>query len=443
MSIYAPSFMELFKGMEEAYGEYAISDKPVDPQTKKKQGQAVTIRKSVTEVLWVRHLAGRKTLGIIPIDKMSMCQWGAVDIDNYDLDIMSFSKAFYKRNLPLIPFRSKSGGCHLILFLTEPVPAKELQAKLSEIAACLGYGTSEIFPKQTKVLVDKGDLGNWLNMPYFGGEKSTRYALDKNGEALPIDKFLDFVKDYRVTPKELKAIKVLETNDALPEGPPCLQALVQQGFPQGTRNNGLFAIGVYCRKAFPDNWEQEIETKNTECMDPPLDSKEVQLIVKQVGKKDYNYKCNDQPLSSFCNSALCRTRKHGIGGGAMPTMTGLRKLPTDQPVELFVTFCTDSRLRANAKEELLLGRPWVGPDPNDENLFCVYFRLRDIEEFLVRNGFKYYTRSQIISRLTSKDMGCSSHFFKIKGKGVNVWYVEEFESMTESFELPDMGGDVL
>ena len=253
MSIYAPSFMELFKGMEEAYGENAISDKPVDPQTKKKQGQAVTIRKSVTEVLWVRHLAGRKTLGIIPIDKMSMCQWGAVDIDNYDLDIMSFSKAFYKRNLPLIPFRSKSGGCHLILFL-------------------------------------------------------------------------DFVKDYRVTPKELKAIKVLETNDALPEGPPCLQALVQQGFPQGTRNNGLFAIGVYCRKAFPDNWEQEIETKNTECMDPPLDSKEVQLIVKQVGKKDYNYKCNDQPLSSFCNSALCRTRKHGIGGGAMPTMKRCGKL---------------------------------------------------------------------------------------------------------------------
>ena len=40
-------------------------------------------------------------------------------------------------------------------------------------------------------------------------------------------------------------------------------------------------------------------------------------------------------------------------------------------------------------------------------------------------------------------MGCQSHFFKIKGKGVNVWYVDEIESMNESFELPDMGGDVL
>ena len=115
----------------------------------------------------------------------------------------------------------------------------------------------------------------------------------------------------------------------------------------------------------------------------------------------------------------------------------------DQFNELFTTFCTDSRLRGNAKEELLLGRPWVGPDPNDENIFRIYFRLRDIEEFLVRNGFKYYTRSQIISRLTSKEMGCQSHFFKIKGKGVNVWYVDEIESMNESFELPDMGGDVL
>ena len=84
MSIYAPAFMELFKGMQEAYGEYAISDKPANPETKKKQGQAVTIRESVTEVLWVRHLAGRKTLGIIPINATSMCQWGAIDIDNYD-----------------------------------------------------------------------------------------------------------------------------------------------------------------------------------------------------------------------------------------------------------------------------------------------------------------------------------------------------------------------
>ena len=39
--------MELFKGMEEAYGEYAIADKPADPETKKKQGQAVTIREPV------------------------------------------------------------------------------------------------------------------------------------------------------------------------------------------------------------------------------------------------------------------------------------------------------------------------------------------------------------------------------------------------------------
>ena len=132
MSIYAPAFMELFKGMEEAYGEYTVADKPADPETKKKQGQAVTIREPVTEVLWVRHLAGRKTLGIIPINSTSMCQWGAIDIDNYDLDLVSFSRSFYKRKLPLVPFRSKSGGCHLILFLTEPIPAKELQAKLNE-----------------------------------------------------------------------------------------------------------------------------------------------------------------------------------------------------------------------------------------------------------------------------------------------------------------------
>ena len=115
----------------------------------------------------------------------------------------------------------------------------------------------------------------------------------------------------------------------------------------------------------------------------------------------------------------------------------------DQFNDLFITFCTDSRLRANAKEELLLGRPWVGPSPENEKELRVYFRLKDVEEFLVRNGFKHYTRSQIITKLTAKEIGCQSHFFKIKGKGTNVWHVQEFEHMSEGFELPEMGGDVL
>lgn len=34
-------------------------------------------------------------------------------------------------------------------------------------------------------------------------------------------------------------------DEEIKDGPPCLQALMRQGFPEGTRNNGLFNIGVY------------------------------------------------------------------------------------------------------------------------------------------------------------------------------------------------------
>jgi hypothetical protein len=503
--------MNLFAGMEEAHGVHILAD--AKDQNGKQQGKAFTKREPVTIALWEAHLNGEQNLGIIPINRDNFCVWGAIDIDDYALDIKTLALRVYKQKLPMIPLRSKSGGCHLAIFFSDPVLAKELQIKLSEIAASLGYGKSEIFPKQSKVLVDKGDLGNWLNMPYFGGNDGTRYALDRKGKAMRLESFLKYAEDSRITFKELNAIETSIANETLVDGPPCLQCLVAQGFPQGTRNNGLFALGVYCKKAFPDGWEKELEKLNKNHMDPPLSSKEVQIIIKQLDKKDYNFRCNDQPISAFCNATICRTRKFGIGGGALPIMNSLRKIPTDQPVwflevnnttlelsteelqqqfkfqkvcmnnlnymppkvterqwqsliqslmdkcipldkpegaglvdqfmELLYSFTTDSRLASNNREELLLGRPWTGTDPEDDNLARVFFRLQDLEAYLLRHGFKYYTRSQISAKLDSEVVGGKTHFFKIRGRGVNVWHIPEPEQQVGSFNLPDMGGDVL
>ena len=498
--------------MDEAHGTYVI-DETKTTDKGKKQGKAFTKRETATHVHWDRHINGTEALGIIPIKKNNTCLWGAIDIDDYQLDIETLARSIYKKKLPFFPLRSKSGGCHLAVFMKEPIPAKDLQSKLLELAGYLGFGRSEIFPKQSSVLVDKGDLGNWLNMPYFGGDDSSRYCLDQNGEAMSMAIFLAAAERARITPEDLANLDFTPKNSEIADGPPCLEALCEQGFPQGTRNSGLFALGVYCRKAYPDGWENKLEELNQSSMDPPLDSKEVQTIKKQIGKKDYNYKCNDQPISSFCNAAVCRVRAHGVGGSAMPTLTALRKIPTDQPVwflqvndvtfelsteqlqvqgkfqkacmeminimpprvtdrqwqavvqglldkcdvldkppeagvsdqfiDLLTVFLTDSRLKANSQEELLLGRPWTGVDPDDETKPTVYFRLKDLDEFMTRNGFKYYTRSQMISKLTSGDTIAKPHFFKIKGRGTNVWYMSEPEAMTEKFDLPEMTGDVL
>ena len=53
-----------------------------------------------------------------------------------------------------------------------------MQDKLMEIKAVLGYGGSEVFPKQTE-LKSQDDTGNFLNLPYFNFENSTRYAFNE------------------------------------------------------------------------------------------------------------------------------------------------------------------------------------------------------------------------------------------------------------------------
>ncbi len=107
---------------------------------------------------------------------------------------------------------------------------------------------------------------------------------------------------------------IVEQDSSLPiqDGPPCLQTLCKDGIGEGARNNGLFNVGVYLRKAFPDDWENEILQHNMKFIHPPLPLGEVNAVAKQLHRKDYAYKCKDAPINSVCNRELCMTRKFGI-----------------------------------------------------------------------------------------------------------------------------------
>jgi hypothetical protein len=68
-------------------------------------------------------------------------------------------------------------------------------------------------------------------------------------------------------------------------------------------------------------------------MRPPLSGDEVRSVIKGLEKKDYEYKCNDQPMQSHCDSVKCRSRKFGVGnGGAYPKIEKLSKLDTQPPL---------------------------------------------------------------------------------------------------------------
>lgn len=73
------------------------------------------------------HLEGKKGVGSIPIDENNQCLFGALDIDEYDLDLVKLFKKIKQLKLPLTVCRSKSGGAHLYIFLKEKVSATELR----------------------------------------------------------------------------------------------------------------------------------------------------------------------------------------------------------------------------------------------------------------------------------------------------------------------------
>jgi hypothetical protein len=326
-------FASIFDGLKAAYGTYEISSRKLNG---KSTGTAAVLREPRTQELWEGHLSGKGiSIGIIPINEDNCCKWGCVDIDVYNLDHKALLARIDKLKLPLVVCRSKSGGAHVFLFTTEWVSAKDMQDVLRHIAAALGYGGSEIFPKQIQLNLERGDVGNFLNTPYYDQENGLRYAFNNDGSAATLEEFFELHEKHVQTPEQLSGLAVDEKKQFQPieDGPPCLQILCREKIGEGGRNNGLFNIGVYLRKAYPDTWQAEFLTYNSKYIDPPLPLPEINVVAAQLEKKDYTYKCNDAPINAYCNKELCRTRKFGIDAGVgTPMIANLRKYNSQPPV---------------------------------------------------------------------------------------------------------------
>jgi hypothetical protein len=327
-------FKEIFEGNNSAYGQLILSGTTNDKG--KADGKAFIKRQQVTDNLWEDHLAGKDpALGVIPINEDNMCKWGCIDVDVYNVDHLVLMRNIKGLGFPLVTFRSKSGGAHLFLFAKEFVPASLMQSKLKAMADALGYAGSEIFPKQTEILVERGDTGNFLNLPYHGGARGLRYAIKAGGEAASLESFYSIYDEWSQTKQEIEQITVKETKieEVFEQGPPCLNRLATEGFGEGSRNNSLFNIAVYCKKAFED-WENQVGQYNQKYMDPPLSYQEVQLVIKSVTRKGYDkYRCKEQPICGVCNAAKCRTKKFGVGfeDEQMPELNTLTKIKSNPP----------------------------------------------------------------------------------------------------------------
>jgi hypothetical protein len=313
----AARFMRRFAGFDRAYGTYRIE---TTEASGKNTGKAATRRGAVTEDLWQSHLAGVEAIGIVPIRSDCACWFGAIDIDTYkNFDLAKLARDLARLRLPLVVCRSKSGGAHCYLFATSPIPAAAMQDRLREILQIMGLSKrTEIFPKQREIQADKGDIGGWINMPYFDAANTTRYAYDAEGNQLVAEAFLEYAdwaaQDAEWFTSELKVQGSMDANQWFPEGPPCLQQLAREGIPEGTRNNALLNIGRYYRMVDPNALKENLGRANAELCSPPLEASELNgTILRSITKNSLRYQCNKEPLESRCNSAVCRGRRYGVG----------------------------------------------------------------------------------------------------------------------------------
>ena len=59
-----------------------------------------------------------------------------------------------------------------------------MRDKLKTYAAAIGHARAEIFPKQEKINIERGDVGSFLNLPYHNLDNTVRYAFDSDGNAM-------------------------------------------------------------------------------------------------------------------------------------------------------------------------------------------------------------------------------------------------------------------
>lgn len=312
-NIDAQRFAQLFKGKSNTYVRNELPK--TRPQAGEKIKTVITNNEGkVDKDLLVRHLDGDFGVGVCPVNAEGKCYFGVLDIDYYKPKIKRVLHFIKEYQLPLLPFRSKSGGLHVYLMLSKAVSAKTVREVLNNISyyfsldMLYGKGKVEVFPKQDKA----EGFGSSVTLPYFNAENPYTYLLDLDGNKVDFKDALDYIQHHFTT---IEAVR--ESLEHLPysDAPPCIQRILlseEVGGEDTGRNNFLFSYAVYAKKKYGNGFEDYVKQIN-ESFEVPLEDGVVDQTCASVRDNEYVYKCKDIPCNGFCNKTECRKRDFGLG----------------------------------------------------------------------------------------------------------------------------------
>jgi hypothetical protein len=78
------------------------------------------------------------------------------------------------------------------------------------------------------------------------------------------------------------------------------------------------------------------------------------------------------------------------------------------------------------RDEILMGRPWKDDSENK-----TYFRIKDLDAFLLRNNFKALSAPKIAQRL--RDINGDPVSLFLKGRAVRCWRIPSFAKQDAPF----------
>ena len=309
----AERFLTLFKGKSNTYVRNEL------PKERPEVGQKIKTKITnnegkVDKDLILHHLEGDYGIGICPVNAEGKCFFGVLDIDFYKPKIKRVLHFIKEYQLPLLPFRSKSGGIHIYLMVQKSVSAKSMRNILNDISYYFSldliYGKSkvEVFPKQDKA----EGFGSSVTLPYFNAEEPYTYLLDLDGDRMSFSDALTYIQRHTTTLEEVKeALEKLPYNDA----PPCIQRILlaeEVGGEDTGRNNFIFSYAEKKKKKYGNGFEDYVREVN-ENFEVPLEESVIEQTCASVRDNEYQYKCKDIPCHDYCNKTECRKREFGLG----------------------------------------------------------------------------------------------------------------------------------
>jgi len=281
----------------------------------------------VTKEHYREHLNGGNGIGIAPLlntkDRNNVCYFAAIDIDVYDTTFTRLVSRLYQLGFKFAAFLSKSGGLHLYFFFTIAEPGEKVIEALNKIVEVFGLNRLfvngkkkskvEVFPKQATFI--PGDKNaNGIFLPFYNSKGGCKNKmLTAEGKLMGIVQAIPVIGSMFTSVKEIH-----DTLSNLPysDAPFCIQTILLTGAlaENDGRNNFLFSAAIYLKKKYRDGFEKSLLEEMNNCLEAPLEDKDVTSVYNSATDKEKNYEaysCKKSPCSDYCDKRLCRLREFG------------------------------------------------------------------------------------------------------------------------------------